>query len=548
MPTTRCKMVRRSRSSSRAARHRVVPAVAPPRPAGHAGARRAALRRPRLDARAHLAHARDDGLGPGDDVDRAAAPTRSTPRPPPRTRTGSSRTPAATPLYLGTSLAADFGNPAYRAWWIAQVTARPPARRASTSTTSSMERRVYYVGGYRASARDPRTGATMTEANWQRYMADFMVELRAALPDRRDRPRRRSGTRATRAPTSSASSPPPTRGRDREARRPPRPPGPTAGRRSRGSSSAARPPAAASSSTATPTRPPPACTGSATALLLDTGALALGNDAWTAPSRYWTGYDVRPRRAGRRPRCQWSGVWRRDFASGIVLVNPPGNGARARSRSARLRRPRRRRRRPADAGAGTAVVLRKVRRRADPDSDAGRRPRSPRSRRRRPSPPAAAAAAAQAGQALRQAQRAHRGRRRRRRTPRTTVVARARAGHRPRHRRRQRLRARDRAAQARRRVGRPCAAPRTRSPSAGTSRATSRRSPAAPTAWSRPSRARAPPAPPAPSYKSRVRSRIRAAMARIALVCEPPDGGAAEHVAQLARGLRAHGHEAVLRA
>src|SRR4051794_929026 len=35
-------------------------------------------------------------------------------------------------------------------------------------------------------------------------------------------------------------------------------------------------------------------------------------------------------------------------------------------------------------------------------------------------------------------------------------------------------------------------------------------------------------------------------MARIALVCEPPDGGAAEHVAQLARGLPAHGHEAVL--
>src|SRR3954454_3648759 len=35
-------------------------------------------------------------------------------------------------------------------------------------------------------------------------------------------------------------------------------------------------------------------------------------------------------------------------------------------------------------------------------------------------------------------------------------------------------------------------------------------------------------------------------MARIALVCEPPDGGAAEHVAQLARGLSAHGHEPVL--
>jgi glycosyltransferase involved in cell wall biosynthesis len=32
-------------------------------------------------------------------------------------------------------------------------------------------------------------------------------------------------------------------------------------------------------------------------------------------------------------------------------------------------------------------------------------------------------------------------------------------------------------------------------------------------------------------------------MARVALVCEPPDGGVAEHVAQLALGLRARGHE-----
>jgi glycosyltransferase involved in cell wall biosynthesis len=35
-------------------------------------------------------------------------------------------------------------------------------------------------------------------------------------------------------------------------------------------------------------------------------------------------------------------------------------------------------------------------------------------------------------------------------------------------------------------------------------------------------------------------------MARIALVCEPPDGGVAEHVARLATGLGVHGHEAVV--
>jgi glycosyltransferase involved in cell wall biosynthesis len=35
-------------------------------------------------------------------------------------------------------------------------------------------------------------------------------------------------------------------------------------------------------------------------------------------------------------------------------------------------------------------------------------------------------------------------------------------------------------------------------------------------------------------------------MARVALVCEPPDGGVAEHVAQLAFGLAQHGHEPVV--
>jgi glycosyltransferase involved in cell wall biosynthesis len=35
-------------------------------------------------------------------------------------------------------------------------------------------------------------------------------------------------------------------------------------------------------------------------------------------------------------------------------------------------------------------------------------------------------------------------------------------------------------------------------------------------------------------------------VARVALVCEPPDGGVAEHVRQLADGLGAHGHEAVV--
>ena len=45
----------------------------------------------------------------------------------------------------------------------------------------TMTRRVYQPG-HVATARDPRTGLSLTEANWQRYMADFMVAVRAAFP------------------------------------------------------------------------------------------------------------------------------------------------------------------------------------------------------------------------------------------------------------------------------------------------------------------------------------------------------------------------------
>src|SRR6185436_7421960 len=87
-----------------------------------------------------------------------------------------------TQLYLGTAFAADFGNPAYRAWWIGQVSASAAGSAGVYVDDVSMERRAYYASGYLAGVRDPRTSATMSEANWQRYMADFMVELRVALP------------------------------------------------------------------------------------------------------------------------------------------------------------------------------------------------------------------------------------------------------------------------------------------------------------------------------------------------------------------------------
>src|SRR3954451_22378066 len=87
-----------------------------------------------------------------------------------------------TPLYIGTAPAADFGNAAYRAWWIGEMSVGAAGAAGVYVDDVSMERRAYYYGGYGASIRDPRTGSAMSEANWQKYMADFMVALRADLP------------------------------------------------------------------------------------------------------------------------------------------------------------------------------------------------------------------------------------------------------------------------------------------------------------------------------------------------------------------------------
>ena len=102
----------------------LVPAAAVAAPGhGHVGARSGAVRRLHLDARPHLALARCDGVRSLTDLD-----------PPQRIALDAAtaaahpdwvlKDAAATPLYVGSSPAADFGNPAYRAWWIAQVSAR----------------------------------------------------------------------------------------------------------------------------------------------------------------------------------------------------------------------------------------------------------------------------------------------------------------------------------------------------------------------------------------------------------------------------------------
>jgi hypothetical protein len=226
---------------------------------------------------------------------------------------------SGTQLYLNGSLAADFGNPAYRAWWLAQVATASAGAAGVYVDDVSMERRATYYGGYAAAIRDPRTNATMTEASWQRYMADFMGELRAALPTAElvhDVVWAKGDTRAdiqrelTAASTIAIESPSVTNQSAWES---------FAGFVERRVASGRPVVLDAYADSAGPR-----LYWLATALLLDA---SLGNDAWTAQNRWWSGYDVNlgmPLGG----RSSWSGVVRRDFAGGVVLVNPPGTTTR----------------------------------------------------------------------------------------------------------------------------------------------------------------------------------------------------------------------------
>ena len=233
-------------------------------------------------------------------------------------------------LWLGSAYAADFGNTAYRAWWIGQAAARTAGYRGLYIDDVSMTRRVTYSWGSTATARDPRTLSSMTEVNWQRYMADFMVAVRASLPsvelvhdvlwfkgDTAGSHVRRALDAADRVAIERGFNDPIVTGgagtygwqslagfvERRQA----------AGRGvildGNDASAAGR------------------LYGLANLLLLDAGTAA------TTLGASWSGFDVQLG-SPTSGRYASGGVWRRDFANGIVLVNEPGSRS-GRSRSAR---------------------------------------------------------------------------------------------------------------------------------------------------------------------------------------------------------------------
>ena len=79
--------------------------------------------------------------------------------------------------------AADIGNPAFRAQWIADARATmAEGYKGLYIDDVNMDWRVGDGAGRSVYALDPRTGRQMNLATWQRYMADFMEEVRAAFP------------------------------------------------------------------------------------------------------------------------------------------------------------------------------------------------------------------------------------------------------------------------------------------------------------------------------------------------------------------------------
>ncbi|MGZ5360387.1 MAG: putative glycoside hydrolase [Solirubrobacterales bacterium] len=82
-----------------------------------------------------------------------------------------------------TQYAADFGNPAFRGWWISRllsVLAR--GYRGVFIDDVNMEMRVSDGFGRDVRPLDPRTGRSMRNADWRRYLAEFTEQIRTALP------------------------------------------------------------------------------------------------------------------------------------------------------------------------------------------------------------------------------------------------------------------------------------------------------------------------------------------------------------------------------
>jgi hypothetical protein len=102
------------------------------------------------------------------------------------------REASGSPLYIRfacakgrcSQYAADVGNPAFRAHWIAEASAvlAKGYRGLLVDDVNMLMSRVSNGNGEPVAPRDPRTGNAMAEADWRRYVAELTEEIRAASP------------------------------------------------------------------------------------------------------------------------------------------------------------------------------------------------------------------------------------------------------------------------------------------------------------------------------------------------------------------------------
>jgi hypothetical protein len=228
-----------------------------------------------------------------------------------------------------TQYAGDIGNPAFRAWWIrtAKETLAAGYRGVFVDDVNMNERVSNGDGDY-VEPVDPRTGGLLDEATWRHEMAEFMAEVRAAMPHAEivhnvlwfagdgSADLRRELASANYVEIEHGFNDPGIAG----------PSGPfgfrtllafIAHRHAEGQGVIV--------GSQVETRPD-LVYGLAAYFLVSTGRDALSNDDGT-PDNWWPGYDVRLG-APLGGRYLAGGVWRRDFERGTVLVNEPGSPTR----------------------------------------------------------------------------------------------------------------------------------------------------------------------------------------------------------------------------
>ena len=79
--------------------------------------------------------------------------------------------------------AGDISDPTFRSWWISNASALlSVGYKGVWLDDVNLEFRVSNGNGVEVAPMDANTGAPMTKENWRRYMAEFVEQIRAALP------------------------------------------------------------------------------------------------------------------------------------------------------------------------------------------------------------------------------------------------------------------------------------------------------------------------------------------------------------------------------